>query len=90
MTVVLLGAAVIVSAFAGILFTTELRFLHRKIQQMSASLDRLKTAVATVVAKVQTLEATPAGTPDAELDVLSAQLEAVAPATIPAPPPAAE
>jgi hypothetical protein len=64
--------------------------LTGKVYQMSASLDRLKAAVVSVAAKVTTLETQPTGTPDAELDVISAQLEAIAAPTIPAPPPAAE
>ena len=52
-------------------------FLIGKVHLMSQSLDRLKTAAANVVAKVQALESQPAGTPDSDLDAISAQLEAV-------------
>ena len=55
---------------------------HRKVSHMSASLDRLKSAVSSVVSRVSALEAQVAnppvtGTPDAELDALSTQLEAL-------------
>lgn len=60
-------------------------FLSGVIFIMSASLERLKSAVAAVTAKVEELR-TQQGTPDAELDVLSAQLEAAV--NPPAPPPA--
>lgn len=90
MTTCLLGGALIASLLAGFLLATELRFLIRRINQMSASLDRLKSAVVAVAARVSALETQPVGTPDSELDAISSQLEALASPTIPAPAPAAE
>jgi hypothetical protein len=60
--------------------------LAGKVYQMSASLDRLKSAVVAVAAKVSALETQPVGTPDSELDALSAHLEALATPATPVPP----
>lgn len=78
---------------AGLLLSAyEFNRLHRKIRRMSASLDRLKNAASAVTARVAALEEQVknppvTGTPDAELDAISAQLEAIVAPTVPAPAP---
>lgn len=63
-------------------------YLARKVHRMSASLERLKSAVVAIAARVSALETQPVGTPDTDLDALSTQLEALVAPTVPAPPPA--
>jgi hypothetical protein len=98
---ILLGLSLVVSGFAGILVGTELRALHRRLdheqkerERMSQTIDRMEAALTAVEAEVAQLKATPPADPNAvpaaTVDGWSARLEALAPATVPAPPPAAE
>lgn len=90
----LLLGALTASFVAGFLLWTENRFLRRKNKYMSAVLDRLSAVVPVLESEVATLKTdlaaaqASAGTPDSVLEPLVTRLEALTPATIPAPPPA--
>ena len=60
--------------------TTALVQHLKEAEIMSQSLDRLKSAVAALASRVAVLESSPltTGTPDAELDIITAEIEAIA------------